>query len=91
MVRKHLSLTRAQARALKERAHRERLSEAALLRQAVDRLLDDGSARQAAVEDLQQFVREVAAARPAEPREAAADRGWTRDGLYEEREARWLR
>ena len=91
MVRKQLYLTRAQDRALKERARRERLSEAALVRQAVDQLLDDGTARLAARERLNRIADEIAVAFPAEPRAPGEGRGWTRDELYDEREARPLR
>ena len=91
MVRKQLYLTPAQDRALKERARREHRSEADLVRQAVDLLLDDGAKAQAAVEDLQRFADEIAAAYPAEPRAPGEGRGWTRDDLYQEREARWTR
>ena len=91
MVRKQLYLTPAQDRALKERARREHRSEADLVRQAVDLLLDDGAKAQAAVGDLQRFADEVASTYPTEPRAPGEGRGWTRDGLYEEREARWTR
>ena len=89
MIRKQLYLTRAQDRALKERARRERRTEADLVREAVDRLLDGGVSRRAAVEDLQRFADEVSARRPAEPRAPEEGRGWTRDELYDERLGRW--
>lgn len=93
-VRKQIALTRAQAHALKERARRERRSESDLVRQAVDRLLDADMAddvRGGATSDLVRFIRETVAAHPAEPRAPGDGRGWTRDELYDERDARWLR
>ena len=89
MVRKQLYLTPAQDRALKERARREHLSEAALVRQAVDRLLEDDATRQAALKDLNRIADEIATAYPTEPRTPGEGRGWTRDELYEERLSRW--
>ena len=89
MVRKQLYLTPAQDRALKERARREHRSEADLVRQAVDLLLDDGARAQAAVDDLQRFVDRVGSEHPAEPRAPGEGRGWTRDELYDDRLSRW--
>ena len=89
MVRKQLYLTPAQDRALKERARREHRSEADLVRQAVDLLLDDGAKAQAAVDDLQRFLERVDAEHPAEPRASGEGRGWTRDELYDGRLSRW--
>ena len=91
MVRKQLYLTPAQDRALKDRARRERLSEAALVRRAVDRLLEDDAPGRAALDDLDRVADAVAAAHPAERRAPSGGRGWTRDGLYEDRAARWVR
>lgn len=86
MVRKQLYLTRAQDRALKERARRERRSEAALVREAVDRLLDASADETTGA--LARLADEIVAEHPVEAPAAGEGRGWTRDELYADREAR---
>lgn len=92
LVRKQISLTRAQALALRERARREHLSEEDLLRRAVERLLGaEPPATMTAADDLVKYIRAVEEANPSEPRGPGEDRGWTRNELYDERLSRWIR
>ncbi len=90
-VRKQLYITRAQDRALQERAQRERLSETALVRQAIDRFLNDDATRHTALEDLNRMADRIAAEYPTEPSASSDARGWTRDEVYEERSGRWMK
>jgi hypothetical protein len=85
MIRKQLYLTPAQDRALKERARREKRSEAAVLREAVNLLLTAEPRESPADDALRSFVEQVATAFPTAPQ---ASRGWSRDDLYDERESR---
>ena len=93
MVRKQLYIEEHQERALKRRAKALGVSEADIMRQALDAML--GSARNAAVvpqhrQALLEFLERAsrfAAAREAGPK---APR-YRREELYEERERRWVR
>ena len=67
MVRKQLYLTPAQNRALRERARRERRSEADLVRQAVDRLLSDDPAGQVGMDALNRAADQIAETYPTVP------------------------
>lgn len=90
MIRKQLYLDERHERMLKQRAAEQGLSEAELVRRALDLLLSQGSetipsSRRAALAEL--LARADAAA-------AQGDRpGWRfdRDEIYEEREARFTR
>lgn len=93
MVRKQLYLEARQDRALKRRAKELGVSEADVVRAALDAALREPSAiatallpsRERALRSLLDGAREIAAAhRITEPR-------YVRDELYEERESRWTR
>jgi hypothetical protein len=89
LVRKQLYLTRRQARWIAERARAEQRSEAELVRELLDRALDAAPTDPTAMEKFLQTVDRMVAEKPAESRPPGSGRGWTREELYEEREARW--
>lgn len=92
LVRKQLYLTRRQARWIEERARAEQRSEAELVRELLDRALDRATAeREEALKRFQRLCDDLVALHPAAPRAPGEGRGWTRDELYAEREARWVR
>jgi len=93
VVRKQLYIEEHQERALKRRAKALGVSEADIMRQALDAVLggNRGAAvvpqhRQALLEFLERAA-EFAATRTAAPKRAR----YRREELYEERERRWVR
>lgn len=89
MVRKQLYIAQRQERALKRKAKALGVSEAEIVRQALDRILEDATrASPGRIEALDRFL---------ERAEAAASRGhrlprrFRREEIYQEREARLLR
>ena len=93
MIRKQLYIEERQERALKRRAKALNVSEADIVRQALDALLQADS-RPAPIPGHQEALRafleraeQFAAARSRAPKGPR----YRRDELYEERESRWLR
>jgi transposase InsO family protein len=87
MIRKQLYITADQEQALKQRAGELGMSEAELVRRALDQVLKSGSGsdpraglRQRAAEELLRHADEVARTRPS-----GGQRRWRRADLYAER------
>ena len=92
MVRKQIYLEKRQAISLKRQSRSRGISEAELIRQAIDRQIDRESARPlhpdpAAWERAHRFMLALQAAGPIPNRH----RRWTREELYEERMNRYAR
>lgn len=77
MIRKQIYIGVQEARLLKEIAHRERKSEAAIIREALARRLEEELSRDQAWKQLEEFLRAL----PAD----GSFRPLTRDEVYEER------
>ena len=88
MVRKQLYITEQQDRALKRQAKVRGISEAKLVRQALDEMLREtlgaGVQRREALDRLLDNTRRL-----AEQHRLPATYRFDRDALYAEREARW--
>ncbi len=82
MVRKQVYLESRQDRLLKERARRYRVTEAELIRQALDRALTEGPSPAARLEAWERVRRFITRYRKPTKRRASK-RGWTRDELYD--------
>lgn len=91
MVRKQIYIQRRQDSMLKRLSQALGLSEAEIIRRAIDRELSGGILQPAprSSEALDQFI-QVAQKRRAEDVGREPYR-WNRQELYEEREGRWLR
>jgi len=91
MVRKQIYIDKRQRAQLKRAAKARGTSEAALIRQAIDRQLAGGGAAlphdAAAWERAMNLMRALQAQGPLPNRR----RSWTRDELYEERDSRYGR
>ncbi|MGB8647229.1 MAG: CopG family transcriptional regulator [Anaerolineae bacterium] len=92
MVRKQIYIPRQQEARLKRLAKARGVSEAEIIRQALDRQLSGGASQPfqpdpKAWEEARQFMRELVAQGPLPNRR----RQWTRDELYEERLSRYGR
>jgi hypothetical protein len=86
MVRKQLYLDERHDRALKQRAQDTGLSEAEIVRRALDATLAAGDLeRSRGAEALAQFLVEASEMAGR----ATVQRGWTRDELYGDRPRRW--
>jgi hypothetical protein len=86
-IRKQVYLERRQDRLLKQRAKTEGVSEAALIRRALDAAIPrhvSGGTNPAALDEFLEFSRRRAALGPL-----PGKRTWTRDDLYEDRMARY--
>jgi hypothetical protein len=86
-VRKQIYLEKRQDRLLKQQAKAEGVSEAALVRRAIDAGVPrrvSGGTNPAALDEFLEFSRRRAALGPL-----PGKRTWTRDDLYEERMARY--
>jgi|BEDMetMinimDraft_2_1075160.scaffolds.fasta_scaffold13096_2 hypothetical protein len=81
MIRKQIYIGSQEARLLKEIARRERKSEAAIIREALARRLEEETARDKAWQQLEEFL----LALPAD----GSCRPLTRDEVYEERLGRF--
>jgi hypothetical protein len=95
-VRKQIYIEKSQDRLLKREAKARGVSEAQLIRRAIDKVMPSiprGGDRPEAIETLLQFARKRLAAakkRPAGGKTPAKrTRSWTREDLYEERLARY--
>jgi hypothetical protein len=90
MIRKQVYIEERQDRLLKHRARQRGVTEAAIIREALDRA-DVGDRRAghlrdtAAGQKAMSFMRSLAKRR----RKARAGRDWTRESLYDERIGRW--
>lgn len=95
MIRKQVYLDQRHDRMLKRRARQRGVTEAAIIREALDRAEVGASSVSgrspsldpAAGERTVVFMRSLAARRPKGP----AGRTWTREGLYEDRIGRWAK
>jgi hypothetical protein len=89
MIRKQLYLDEHHDRALKERARELGLSEAEVVRRALDAALEmERGASPRASSALDDFL---ASAAEIARRGGSAGRAWTRDDLHDERLKRWQR
>ena len=91
MVRKQVYIEKRQAQMLKRRAKQRGVSEAEIVREALDKLdttiaKDDFTPDPDAFQKLMESLHSFAKAPPVPGR-----RDWTRDDLYEERIGRWLK
>jgi len=92
MIRKQVYIEERHDRLLKHRASQRGVTEAEIIREALDRA-DVGDSRAshrsdpAAGREAISFMRSLARRR----RRAPAGRGWTRESLYDERIGRWQR
>ena len=89
MIRKQIYIARRQEQVLKRLARTQGLSEAEIIRQALDDRVARGQVRQsvpdpAAWVEIVKFINARRAAKPA----ARRGRDWTREDLYEERLSR---
>ena len=88
MIRKQVYIEERHDRLLKHRARQRGVTEAEIIREALDRA-DVGDSRAvsdpAAGRKAISFMRSLARRR----RKAPAGRGWTRESLYDERIGRW--
>ena len=91
MIRKQLYITRAQERALKERARKEGLTEAQIVREALERHLRHENGPFIS-EDQRKLVEELIAMNKEVSRHHRFAKGYTfnREELYAEREDRWF-
>lgn len=81
MVRKQVYIEQRQERLLKERAKKYRVTEAELIRRALDRGLERAASR---APDPEAWKRvEAFVARHRTPRVTQRQRAWTRDALYD--------
>lgn len=80
MVRKQVYIERAQDEKLKRLARRRGVTEAQIIRKAIDEL-DDNELTQREWEELLSFMKERAATMPR----SDGGRTWTREELYDER------
>lgn len=92
MVRKQIYLARRQEQLLKRLARTQGISEAEVIRQALDDRVARGNARQAASDPAAwaEIVKFITARRTAKPA-AHQPRDWKREDLYEERLSRYDR
>jgi hypothetical protein len=91
MIRKQVYIEPRHDRMLKRRASQRGMTEAQLIREALDSV-DGGVARRpegdaAAGRKALAFMRSLSASR----RRTSSDRGWTRESLYEDRIGRWTK
>ncbi|MPY87365.1 MAG: hypothetical protein GEU99_05540 [Luteitalea sp.] len=97
MVRKQLYIEKRQDDMLKRRAKAQGVTEAELVREALDAPVLPASRAfhpdEDAWDSFLRFVRRLAhrGSRRARRAVPSSDRGWTRDDLYEERIGRWVR
>ena len=90
MIRKQVYIEEHHDRLLKRRARQRGVTEAEIIREALDRA-DVGGSRAGHLSDPAagrkaiSFMRSLARRR----RKAPAGRGWTREALYDERIGRW--
>ena len=90
MIRKQVYIEERHDRLLKRRARQRGVTEAEIIREALDRA-DVGDSRAGHLSDPAagrkaiSFMRSLARRR----RKAPAGRGWTRESLYDERIGRW--
>jgi hypothetical protein len=84
MIRKQVYLGAAQERRLKQIAARRGVTEAAVIREAIERLGEAPAARRGAAADPLAFARRLLAAGPLPPQA----RDWTRDAIHQRREPR---
>jgi len=89
MVRKQVYIEPRQETQLKQRAAETGMSEAEIIRQAIDRWLDE-EARQRQAEEAWEKARTLMEERYAQGA-VPGGRTWTRDELYEERLSRYDR
>lgn len=80
MIRKQVYIEPRQERLLKERARKYRVTEADLIRRAIDRGLEQTAGRIPDPDAWKAFKRRVAPRKGIEPRTV---RRWTRDELYQ--------
>jgi hypothetical protein len=88
VIRKQLYIEASQDRALKRRARALGISEAELVRRALDQVLDDTRARPRRLDALEQFLQRAQA---LVARGHRSSRRTCREEIYEEREARLVR
>lgn len=81
MIRKQVYIESRQERLLKERAKKYRVTEAALIRQAIDRGLERTSTRAPDLEAWKAVERFIALRRKGRARQVK--RTWRRDDLYD--------
>ena len=81
MVRKQVYIEQRQERLLKERAKKYRVTEAELIRRAIDRGLERTASRAPDPEAWKKV--EAFIARHRRQRVAQRERGWTREELYD--------
>ena len=94
MIRKQVYLEARHDRMLKRRSQRRGITEAEIIRDALDRSARDGSSARgpgrydaAAARRAVAFMRALASRRSTPTR----GRGWTRDDVYGERIGRWTK
>ena len=93
MIRKQVYIEQRHDRMLKRRARQRGVTEAQIIREALDSMaISGGGGKQAgqdsaAARKALTFMRSLAARRPKGP----AGRTWTRDSLYEDRLGRWVK
>jgi hypothetical protein len=91
MVRKQVYIEKRHAQMLKRRAKQRGVSEAEIVREALDKM--DGDAEKGSTtpdegaREAIAFMRSLAERKEALP----GGRDWTRDDLYEERIGRWIK
>lgn len=91
MVRKQIYIPRRQDILIKRLSETKGLSEAEIIRQAIEReinreLFDIDTSAKSAWDEIMQFIEErKASAEPGEPVQ------WNREEIYAERENRWLK
>jgi hypothetical protein len=91
MIRKQVYIEQRHDRMLKRRARQRGVTEAEIIRDALDGVESGGGRKlaqdPAAARKALKFMRSLAARRPQGP----VGRAWTRDSLYEERIGRWAK
>ena len=92
MIRKQVYLEQRHDRMLKRRAKQRGVTEAEIIREALDSVEIRGGGKQAggdsaAAQKALAFMRSLAARR----RKGPAGRTWTRESLYEARIGRWVK
>jgi predicted DNA-binding protein len=90
MIRKQVYIEKRHERMLKRRAKQRGVTQAEIVREALDKLeRDSQNESKPNPEAVRELIESLRSFRNAEP--VPGGRDWTRDDLYEERIGRWIK